>query len=119
MENARMVGAYVPQPFSEKINAFCFAKQTTRSKLLRKMMEDWFESNPVDDCDLANLIVQKFKYDWEFGELFETKDNTSKTDKFNQFLNECNTKMKQNGISDKMISIVLSQLKNYATDQNK
>ena len=58
----KMVGAYMPLPISDYIDLYAYVTKQTKSKVLRKLLEDFAEPELIPKFE--KLIVQEIQYDW-------------------------------------------------------
>ena len=68
MEKMRYVGVQMPPQFHEYLNLYAVAHKATKSRILRKALQDWYDKNNLlnQEQTLLNELGTRLQLEWNY-----------------------------------------------------
>jgi len=111
--NQLFVGAYVPDHIANYFSLLALAKDVSKSQLLRKKLDDWYQSSrAIDEETLINITVRKVIIAWRIVRASKTVTRNVLMD----FDNQLSEELRNKGISEEHIEMIL---KKFHHEKNK
>jgi len=103
-KNYKLVGAHLPPREYNYFNLYCLAKGITKSSIILKLLNDWMQNKSIEypqtilNKEIANRINLRWKAE-------------TQVDSFREFKECIEEELKDRGISNTNIIIIINQLK--------
>lgn len=103
----KLVGAYLPSRIHSYLTLYCIAKNTSRTTIMREMLEAWVcreKKNYTEDA-LFYEIAQKINYSWKV-----EKASGRKPD-YKEFLKGITDELLNKGLDEKTIQKIFTEVR--------
>jgi len=106
-DSYKFFGAYLPSRVIEYLTLYCLAKGTTKTKVVKCIMEEWIKKNHEieSDSDLIQQIVQRVNMRWKV----EKSAESGLT--FNQFKSVVQKELEEKGIKPAYIELIMVEIR--------
>jgi hypothetical protein len=102
----KLIGAYLPPRMHNYLTLYALAKETTKTKIIQKLIDDWVGQQILHepDRDLVALVIQRANIQWK------VEKTVNKNITFSQFKELLREELLKKGLREVHIKTILAEL---------
>lgn len=108
----KLIGASLPVRIHAYLTLYSLAKGTTKSKVIKELIEAWITSQREKEPDktLIEEIIERVNLQWK------VEKNTNPGTTFREFKEELKLELEKRGVNDRYVSLILMQMEKDGKD---